>query len=400
VAVGKDALSVISPIVYHFFLIMKRLFLVTFFAFTTPLVFATENTPAVAQDNETTTVSALPVEIASTDPKLHYMGRFDLGNASGPTCAWSGSAIALRFHGTAINAKLLLGNNRFEVVVDGLPTKVLVGTAGKNLYNLASGLSDSDHTVMLFKDTEANVGMASFQGFQLSQGGTVLPYPSPSRQIEVIGDSISCGYGNEAASNKEHFSPATENAYWSYGAITARAFGADYTCIAWSGKKLWPDNSIVALYDRVLPTLDKPVWKFDSQKPNVVLINLCSNDFGPGNPEQEGWVKAYHAFVDQVRKNYPDATIYLALGSMMSDDWPRDRHALSTARGYIQRVVGECNTAGDAKIHFLEFEVQNAAVNGLGADWHPSLKTHKVMAQKFIDALKKDLGWAASDTSH
>ena len=378
---------------------MNRLFISAFFAFAIPLAFATENIPTVAQDNGTPTASALPVEIAPNEPNLHYMGRFDLSNASGPTCAWSGSAISIHFHGTAINAKLILRGNRFEVVVDGQPTKVLGGTAEKALYSLASGLSDSDHTATLFKDTEASVGMASFQGFQLSQGGAVLPYPPPSRQIEVIGDSISCGYGNEAASNKEHFSPTTENAYWSYGAITARAFDADYTCIAWSGKKLWPDNTMVELYDRVLPTLNEPLWKFDSQKPNVVLVNLCTNDFNPNNPEQEGWVKAYHAFVDQVRKNYPDATIYLALGSMMGDSWPPDHHALSTARSYIQRVVGECNKAGDTKVHFLEFEGQNAAVNGLGADWHPSVKTHQVMAQKFIDTLKKDLGWVPSTTS-
>ena len=56
--------------------------------------------------------------------------------------------------------------------------------------------------------------------------------------MEVIGDSISCGYGNEAANEHEHFSPTTENAYFSYGAIAARAFNADYTCIAWKWEKV------------------------------------------------------------------------------------------------------------------------------------------------------------------
>jgi len=343
-------------------------------------------------DNGIPAATPLPVQIAMNDSNLHFMGRWDMSNVSGMDCSWSGSAVAIHFHGTAINAQLILGNNRFEVVVDGVPTKVLVGPAG--LYSLASGLSDADHTVQLFKDTEAFVGTAKFSGFQLSQGGTILPYPIPAHRIEVIGDSISCGYGNEATDPKQRFSPATENAYWSYGAVAARAFGADYTCIAWSGKKLWPDNTVVSLYDRVLPTQPEPVWKFDAPKPDAVLINLCTNDFAPGNPNEEGWTKAYHVFIDQVRKNYPDVTIYLALGSMMSDQWPPGRNALSTARSYIQRVVTECNSAGDSKVHFLEFAPQNAAVNGLGADYHPSVKTDQVMAQTFIDALKKDLGWA------
>lgn len=328
-----------------------------------PIAFATESIPIVPQDNGIPAASPLPVEIAPNHPNLYYLGRFDRSNASEPACEWSGSAIAIHFHGTAINAQLTLGKNRFEVVVDSAPAKVLVGSADKILYNLASGLSNSDHTVLLFKDTEAIVGMARFEGFQLSEEGTVLPYMAPQHRIEVIGDSISCGYGNEALDNHQHFSPATENAYWSYGAITARAFNADYTCIAWSGKKLWPDNSLVPLYDRVLPSQPEPLWNFGTPQPDVVLINLCTNDFGPENPEEEGWVKAYHAFVDQVRKNYPDAVIYLALGSIISD-LPANRHPLSTARGYIQRAVTECNAAGDGKVHLLEFEVQNKAVNG------------------------------------
>jgi len=189
----------------------------------------------------------------------------------------------------------------------------------------------------------------------------------------------------------ESFSPATENAYLSYGAVAARAFNANYTCIAWSGKKLWPDNTIVELYDRILPTQPEPVWKFDALKPQAVLINLCTNDFGRGDPEQEGWVKAYHAFINQVRKNYPDATIYLALGSMMND-WSPERHPLSDARGYIQRVVKECNLSGDAKIHFLEFAPQKLS-DGIGANFHPSAKTDQIMADKLINTLQKDLGW-------
>jgi len=116
--------------------------------------------PLMAQDNG---VAPLPVEIAPNNPNLYYMGRFDMANEAGPTCAWSGSAIGIRFHGTAINAQMTLGSNRFEVIVDGIPTHILTGSAASTFYNLVSGLSDQDHTVMLFKDTEALVGNASFQ---------------------------------------------------------------------------------------------------------------------------------------------------------------------------------------------------------------------------------------------
>jgi hypothetical protein len=76
---------------------------------------------------------------------------------------------------------------------------------------------------------------------------------------------------------------------------------------------------------------------------------------------------------------------------MVSDSWPAPK-TLTTVRGYIQRVIQESNASGDAKIHYLEFAPQDGST-GYGADWHPSLKTHQRMAQTFIEAIQKDLGW-------
>ncbi len=106
-------------------------------------------------------------------------------------------------------------------------------------------------------------------------------------------------------------------------------------------------------------------------------------------------VGAYRKFVGHVRKDYPKATIFLALGSMMSDQWPKDRKALSTARKYIQRAMTELNQAGDEKVFFVEFAPQDGGKNGLGSDWHPSLKTHQVMAKTLEEAIGKRLGWSA-----
>jgi hypothetical protein len=51
----------------------------------------------------------------------------------------------------------------------------------------------------LWRRTEAN-NYAPSQFFGLDfGGGTLLPMPAPAHKIEVIGDSITCGYGNEGA---------------------------------------------------------------------------------------------------------------------------------------------------------------------------------------------------------
>ncbi|HET6247655.1 MAG TPA: SGNH/GDSL hydrolase family protein [Tepidisphaeraceae bacterium] len=340
----------------------------------------------------------LPVEISPADANVRHVGRFDASDAKQLKYAWPASAITLHFTGSSLNMKLTdNGNNRHEVIVDGKIGPVLVPKAGTHLYRLAGDLSPGEHTVTLIKRTEANVGTVGFDGAQLGEGGKLLPVKPAAHRIEVIGDSISCGYGNEGANQNEHFSPATENACETYGAITARAFDADFVDIAWSGRKMWPNFTIPEIYDRTLPDKSDSKWDFDAYKPEVILINLATNDFGQGNPDEEGWVKAYEQFVAHLRAKNPDATIYLALGPMMSDGWPKGQMALSTARKYINRVVSDRAAKGDMRVHFLEFKPQDANKDGLGSDWHPNVKTHQLMADVFIEAIARDLKWKHID---
>ena len=45
----------------------------------------------------------------------------------------------------------------------------------------------------------------------------------------------------------------------------------------------------------------------------------------------------------------------------------------------------------DPRLHFLEFDEQRRE-DGIGADWHPSLATHRKMAERLAAAMRKDLG--------
>ena len=336
----------------------------------------------------------LPVAVSPTDAKLLYTGRADTRDASGPRFEWSASMVTIRFRGTDLQAKINeSGDDYFEVVVDHAALQVIHPPKGNSVVDLARGLPNGTHEVRMLKRTEAFVGRVQFTGFALNRGGELLQVPRPAHKIEVIGDSISCGYGNEGVSEKEHFRPDTENAYLSYGAVAARAMDADYTCVAWSGKKLWPDNTIPELYDRALPTDPTSGWDFAKWTPDAVLINLATNDFGPGIPDADKWTNAYEAFVQRVRKNYPKATIYLASGSMMSDFWPPKVKALSTLNGYLDRIQSELKADGETNVRIIHFEPQNGAVDGLGSDYHPSVKTDANMAAKFEAALHADLGW-------
>ncbi|MFA6286399.1 MAG: SGNH/GDSL hydrolase family protein [Opitutaceae bacterium] len=332
-------------------------------------------------------------DVAATDPQVRYTGRFDRADAAGPRCAWSASSVALTVSGGSVSVKLNeSGKNFWQVIVDGAPTSVLELQKGEHVYPVVADLPAGRHTVELVKRTEASVGVTQVLGFQIDDSAKLLPTPTRSRRIEVIGDSISCGYGNEAAAKEIHFSPSTENAWMTYGALAAREVGADYVCVAWSGKKLWPNNSILDYYDRVLPAPTEKKWDFTAWTPDVVVINLGTNDFNAKeNPEEAGWVAAYVGFIRQIRARYPRAPIYCVLGPMISD-WPAARKPRTTILGYFPKVIEQANAAGGAPVRFLDFGVQKPE-NGYGADWHPNLKTHALMGAQLTATLKKDLGW-------
>lgn len=330
----------------------------------------------------------LPVVVQSNDPKVAYIGRVDLRDTGGPRMQWSASTVSIRFKGTALQMRVKdSGKNRYAVSIDGAEPKMITPDKGESLVDLASGLADAEHEVKVVKATEAFVGVVQFMEFRLNQGAELLEPKRLKRRIEVIGDSISCGYGNEAPNEKEHFSPTRENAYYTYGAMTARALDAEYTCVAWSGKRMDTDKGLPTIYDLALPTDPKSTWDFSQAKADVVLINLATNDFGKQVPDQEAWTKTYVEFVQRVRKNYPDATIYLASGPMMYGE------KLKTLKTYLDKIESDLKAAGETKVHQIHFPTQNRDRDGLGADWHPNIKTNQLMSEQWVKAIKTHVGW-------
>jgi hypothetical protein len=140
------------------------------------------------------------------------------------------------------------------------------------------------------------------------------------------------------------------------------------------------------LYSQILPYNSSLLWDDSKWVPQVVVINLCTNDFSTGTPDRAGFINAYSNFVDVIRSKFPDADIYCAVGPMLNGD------SLTAAKDYINSTVTAKKASGDQKIHFIEFPMQVEA-NGYGEDWHPSLITHKLMADQLSTQIKDDLGW-------
>jgi lysophospholipase L1-like esterase len=348
------------------------------------------NLPAIAASAP---VADPVVRAATTEkPGTRFVGRW-VPDEAGMRCAWPGSYAVARFKGTGIAARIKdEGFNLFQVVVDGEVVKVLRTdkAKGASLYPLALGLRDAVHEVSIHRRTEAKVGEAVLYGLEPTDGKLLPPPPPLERRIETVGDSISTGYGNEGPGAACTYVNGEQNEYLTYGAIAARNLNAEHTTIAWSGKTLYEMRQY---FDKVLPQrTDGPIWDFSRYQPQVVVVNVGTNNFANIDPGEAKFVRLYRELVTTVRSAYPQAFIVCALGPMLSNVYPEGRHSLTQARKYMKAAVAKLKESGDTNLEFLEFPEQNHA-DGLGCGFHPSIKTHKLMGERLTAFIKERMGW-------
>ena len=150
-------------------------------------------------------VMALDTYIKADNANIQYMGRIDFTNPQVPTYAFPGITIKAKFNGTKVSAVIKdysLGGatttNYYNVLIDDVVVMKLKVNSADTLYLLADNLTSADHTVTLIKRTEASVGKSSFKGFVID-GTALLTLPALTYKMEFIGDSWTCGYGNEVS---------------------------------------------------------------------------------------------------------------------------------------------------------------------------------------------------------
>ncbi|HEY6727006.1 MAG TPA: SGNH/GDSL hydrolase family protein [Polyangiaceae bacterium] len=327
-------------------------------------------------------------------PLVRFVGRVDTSDPSAARFAWSGSGFAARFDGTSLAVRMG-GGQEYTVLVDGVVGPKFVPSGG-GFALVAHGLPSGVHEVQVYRRTEAHLGESSLLGVDVGDGQLLAPSPAPARRLEVVGDSISCGYGNEGADQTCGFTPQTENHYQSYGALVARALGAELVTVGWSGKGVVcnygdaPDSCtdpMPTYYDRTLPQRPQSRWDFSRWQPHAVVVNLGTNDFSTEvDPTPAEFEAAYVALLGRIRAAYADAVIFCTIGPMLFGE------DLETARGAIARAVHARIAAGDAAVKVFELAPTNPA-HGYGCDWHPSVRTHQVMADTLTAVLRAELGW-------
>jgi lysophospholipase L1-like esterase len=352
---------------------------------------AADHTPA----GEGASLGGKPAVRAVVPGGVRWVGRVDARNPSAVKFAWSASGFVATVSGTKISARLATEGAPsafFQPVIDGNvgPRFEIPGGGLLQTITLGDGLSPGDHTVELYRETEGMYGHSVFVGFV---DGTLKGAPAPSgRLIEVIGDSISAGYGNLGNEthppwdNKCSFSFETESAYQSYGAMVGRALDAEVSIVARSGWGIYraidgdPAGVLSAVYADALGTEGVPAWSFE-RKADAVLVNLGTNDSNKGDPGK-AFEDSYVAFLRTVRGHYPGAWIFLTLGPMTSGP------LIAPMRAHIERVA---TALADGKVATIELPPMDPT--STGCDYHPNVARDAAMASVMVPAIRKKLGW-------
>ena len=339
--------------------------------------------------------------IPPNDPNFRYEGRIDESNPNSFRFSQPGTSINFKFEGKKCILQL---KNESDKNVSNFYNLIIDNSEIKTIAVSNSGLSytielqdDKPHTVTIFKRTENLVGVGIFEGIVLEKGKKLLPLESKKHKMEFIGNSITCGYGNEGNSKECPFSPETENNYLAYSATTARNLNAEFYAIAYSGigmvqnYDLANKQTMPLVYDRILADFPEPKWNFKNYVPDVVVLNLGTNDFAHSNPDSTFFAKTYLTFVRNIRKNYPKAQIFCMEGCMLNDGSPDNRKAETTLKKHIEAIVAKLHSEGDQLIYSFFFSRMKE--DEFGCDWHPNVKKHQSMAKDLTEFIKSKTGW-------
>ncbi len=314
-----------------------------------------------------------PVEVAPDDPSLHYTGRISMTEA-GAQLYWPGSSVAFLTDAPAVQARLHdpTGDNYFAVLVDDSEPVVIGGVKGLSEVVLAEGLTGASHRIEVFKRTEGWEEAVVLEGLTLPTGGTISPIEPPALRMTFYGDSITSGYSVDCTCDEDD--SVYKNHYETYAAITARTLGAAHHSISLSGVGLtrsWWDGNMLDYWDGVL--LGDGAWDFSDWPADIVVINLGQNDYWLGaGGELEG---AYVGFVERIREQHTDATIFLVLGSM--DAAATD----SPLPGYVEGAVEILNQRGDDRVFGYIFPFVPGG--------HPVASVQADMAQQLVAAIQE-----------
>ena len=332
-----------------------------------------------AEDNDSS-LSRKTYNISKDWKNFKLLGRTQDVNG-GVACDFTASGI--EFQGVMTGEVVLSlscdRNTYFTVYIDGERVEERF-FADSNTYELVIADFDGEesHHVRVLKQTEAQWSLAVLKSITVT--GKLDDAPEKKDlYIEFIGDSITCGYGNLGDSS----SPNPGTALWedgtqTYAFLTAEALGADCSVVGCSGigiDKGWTDFSESDFYPKASFYRDRNGADYSFLRaPDVVVINLGTNDQSRGSTEEE-FKAGVRELINYVRDSY---------GTDMPIVWAYNM--MGNGRFDWTKTVLE-DMGGEAKgLYYVQLNQNGAGTNG-----HPNLEAQKTAAVTLTEFIKTNV---------
>jgi lysophospholipase L1-like esterase len=328
-------------------------------------------------------------------------------------CALSGSGAEFTFTGTSCTVQITGDSNSTNSSSADNQARVGIYVNGERViddmidnyiesYDVFSSDTEEEVDIKIVKLSESAMSTFAISDITIN-GKDEKAAENKSRLIEFVGDSITCGYGVDDEDQTHSFSTKTEDTTKTYAYKTAEALDADYSMVSFSGYGIISgytndDNKVSAqtvpqYYTKlgyswssngnfVPANID---WDFSKRQPDVVVINLGTNDdsYCKNKDDRcEDFQQTYVEFLKTIREKNPDATIIGTLGIMGQNLYP-----------YVELAVRQyTEETGDENVAYLMFD-QQSQEDGIAADWHPTEKTHAKASAKLVEKIQEVMGW-------
>ena len=346
-------------------------------------------------------VSFISVAQKKVDTKslFEYQGRIEKMQDDKVVLIGSASSVSFDFKGNSCSISLQSVENHQNYVSLELDGKyigrVRIEKGDVKFFPIAVSNNKKTHHLSIYKATEAANGGVLFAGTSAKLVENTAP--KNRKKIELIGDSITCGYGNDASTipcgSGDWYDQ--HNAYWAYGPVLSRALNIDFVLSSVSGYGMyrnWNDEHILEpnipdVYENLYLNKDSSKPYDFAFQPDLVSICLGTNDLSDGDGKkerlpfnEEKYFSNYIDFIKTVYKHAPNTRIVLLTSPMVSGE--KNATLVKCLKKVIQAFEND-------KTHqpITLFEFQPMSPKGCG--YHPDIADDKVMADQLIPYFKK-----------